>query len=129
MGHDSIILLSGIVAGFILFQSAINAPLLFKYLNIEQARPVLRGIFPVLFVVNAGLGAAIMVIALLIAASTLAIAVGAVTLIGSLSCRLLVPATNLAADQNDNARFARLHRISVIITMAILLINLGWIFF
>ena len=129
MGQNIAILLSGIIAGCILFQSAINAPLLFKYLNIEQARPILRGIFPVLFVVNSVLGGAIVVIALLMSASKLALAAGAATLIGSVFCRLLVPATNLAADQNNQARFALLHRISVIVTMGLLLLNLGWPFF
>ena len=123
------ILLSGIVAGFILFQSAINAPLLFKNLSIDQARPVLRGLFPVLFRVNAALGILILGVGYLLAGSLVASIAGAVTLMGSVICVLLVPATNRAADNDNQAVFNRLHRISVLLTMLVLLTNLVWMFF
>ena len=41
--------LSGLMAGMILFQAALNAPTIFKVFSEEQAGPFLRVIFPKLF--------------------------------------------------------------------------------
>ncbi len=41
--------LSGLMAGMILFQAALNAPTIFKVYSEEQAGPFLRVIFPKLF--------------------------------------------------------------------------------
>ena len=48
--------LSGLMAGMILFQAALNAPTIFKVYSEEQAGPFLRVIFPKLFLNVAILG-------------------------------------------------------------------------
>ena len=55
--HEFTILVSGIISGIILFQSAIVAPSVFKTLNADQASPFLRSVFPKLFRLVAILGA------------------------------------------------------------------------
>ena len=122
-----IILLSGIVSGFILFQSAINAPLLFKHLTIEQARPILRTIFPILFRVVAAIGGLMFILSLTSVAEPIVMIVTLLTLLLSLVCAMLVPATNRAADKDDSQAFNRLHRISVSLTVVVLVANLAWL--
>lgn len=124
---NSFILLSGIVSGFIIFQSFINAPLLFKTLTIEQARPLLRKIFPILFITNAVIGLIMTTVALIAQLTLIMLIVGLVTFIFSAICMLLVATTNRAADENNNDRFRVLHTLSVALTMIIMLINLLWI--
>lgn len=125
---DIMVLTSGIISGFILFQSAINAPLIFKTLDIEHARPLLRSIFPILFKVVAALGAVMLALSLVDGAGIVVLAVSLLTVIISTTCALLVPATNRAADVGDERRFHRLHQVSVLLTVLVLVANLGWLF-
>lgn len=128
MIYNFLILISGLIAGCILFQTAINAPVIFTRLQPEHARPVIRAIFPILFRVMAVLGALITVLALIGNQPTLVICVGILTLVLPTVCALLVPKTNAATDAGDTKTFNKLHRISVILTMLVLLLNLGWMF-
>ena len=105
----------------------INAPLLFKTLTIEQARPLLRKIFPILFITNAVIGFIMTVVALIPQSTLTMLIVGLITFIFSTISMLLVAATNRAADENNNNRFRVLHTLSVVLTMIIMLINLLWI--
>ena len=129
MLNHLIILLSGLVSGFIVFQSAINAPLIFKTLPMDQARPFLRSVFPILFKAVAALGVAMLVLAVISDASAATLLIAGFTVVMSIICALLVPATNKAADEGDQPRFQRLHRISVILTVAVLVANLALAFF
>lgn len=124
-----LLLLSGVVAGMILYQSAVVAPTLFKSLEIEQTRPVLRKLFPMLFRIAALIGGFMFVLAVVSEADVLVVLVGLLTLLLALVCALMVPSTNRAADEEDTAKFARLHRISVSLTLVVLILNLGWLFF
>lgn len=126
---ETVVLLSGIISGFILFQSAINAPLIFKTLDMEHARPLIRGIFPILFKVVAVMGVIMLALALVSGSSSIAIGVSALTVILATTCALLVPATNRAADSEDEKGFHRLHQLSVVLTLTVLLANLSWVFF
>ena len=129
MLEHSLILLSGLVSGLILFQSAINAPLIFKTLDRSHAGPLLRRIFPILFKVIAVLGALMLTAAWLGGANPLPVWVGGLTLVCALTCALLVPATNRATDTGNEATFHRLHLTSVVLTVGALLANLCWPFF
>ena len=119
-----LVLLSGIISGFIIFQSAINAPLIFKTLHIDQARPFLRSVFPILFKTVAALGVVMVVLALLNDNHWITLAICVFTVILSTTCALLVPATNRASDAGDQQQFQRLHKISVMLTVAVLVNNL-----
>ncbi|MEO0369055.1 MAG: DUF4149 domain-containing protein [Pseudomonadota bacterium] len=126
--HALAVLLSGLVAGGILFQSAVNAPLIFNTLEIAQARPLLRAIFPRLFRVSAALGVLLFAVVLMADLGFAAFSAAVVTVLFSVIAAALVPATNRAADDGDQEKFKALHRISVLLTMVVLLVNLGWPF-
>ena len=113
----------------ILFQSAIVAPIVFKNLEGEHAKVFLRSLFPKLFVTCAVLGLiSLCQFALWGEPSGYAYAVPLITIIAMVTCYTIVPATNRAKDAGDHQQFARLHKVSVYLTMSVLLANLGWIY-
>ena len=115
-------LLCGLVAGTIVFHSAIVAPTVFRTLGERDASVFLRTIFPKFFlfltlinVVNVLLALidgqfGVMVMAA-ISAVLMGIAYG------------IIPMTNRSRDEGKQQRFAKLHRISVLLTVAVLSIN------
>jgi len=128
MIESSINLFSGVIVGFILFQSVINAPLLFKTLEISMARPLLRAIFPILFKINTLLSAGLIALAFA-GAHNLKILIGAAaSFILSLLCALAVPYTNRAADAGNQRAFKIWHTFSVVVTMIVLVVNIAIIY-
>ena len=115
-------LLCGLVAGTIVFHSAIVAPTVFRTLGERDASVFLRTIFPKFFlfltlinVVNVLLALiddqfGVMVMAA-ISAVLMGIAYG------------IIPMTNRSRDEGLRQRFAELHRVSVLLTVAVLSIN------
>ena len=115
-------LLCGLVAGTIVFHSAIVAPTVFRTLNERDASVFLRTIFPKFFlfltlinVVNVLLALidgqfGVMVMAA-ISAVLMGIAYG------------IIPMTNRSRDEGLQQRFSQLHRVSVLLTVAVLSIN------
>jgi len=122
------ILISGLVCGVILFQTAIIAPSVFKILKPENAGPFLRSIFPKLFMFVAFLSSAGLILSL-ISGTDISIYVYAFSLIFMSICYYIVPMTNQARDSGDDKTFRNLHTISVVLTMLVLISNLGWMFF
>ena len=119
------ILISGIICGLILFQSIFVAPTVFKELA-EGHRPViLRSLFPKLFKSIATLG---LVFLLLAIESMSGYILGLITTISGIICLSLIGATNKAKDEGNSKKFALLHRISVLLTMTVLVFNTFWIF-
>ena len=115
-------LLCGLVAGTIVFHSAIVAPTVFRTLGERDASVFLRTIFPKFFlfltlinVVNVLLALidgqfAVMVMAA-ISAVLMGVAYG------------IIPMTNRSRDEGLQQRFSQLHRVSVLLTVAVLSIN------
>ena len=125
---DSIpIFISGLITGMIIFQTSVIAPSVFKTLSEEGAGPFLRSIFPKLFLIILVLGAFQAILSIIQASITLTV-VGFITLTSMLISYLIVPATNKARDENDQKSFKRLHLISVILTVIVLLTNILFIF-
>ncbi len=122
------ILISGLICGVILFQTAIIAPSVFKILKPENAGPFLRSIFPKLFMFVAFLSSAGLILSL-ISGTDISIYVYAFSLIFMSICYYIVPMTNQARDSGDDKTFRNLHTISVVLTMLVLISNLGWMFF
>ena len=122
------ILLSGLICGVILFQTAIIAPSIFKVLSPDNAGPFLRTIFPKLFMFVAVLSGVGFVLSFISSNNT-----GLVVFFGSLLfmliCYYIVPMTNRARDAGNDNAFKRLHTVSVVLTMIVLLSNLLWAFF
>ncbi|MBM75177.1 MAG: hypothetical protein CMK59_07235 [Proteobacteria bacterium] len=127
--HSVQILCSGMVAGFILFQSAIVAPTVFTVVSEDNRGPLLRRVFPKLFKSVAAMGLFILLLSFVRQPdSWSSYAVGGFTLVSSMLCDGLIPATNQARDSGEDKRFAQLHRLSVLLTLSVLFVNLLWIF-
>ncbi len=108
--------LSGLMAGMILFQAALNAPTIFKVFSEEQAGPFLRVIFPKLFLNVAILSLVGLLIAMIGDRLSLQFLFFSALLMMSIAY-LLVPATNKARDDGRDKSFKYLHLISVILTL------------
>ena len=123
------ILISGLVCGLIIFQSAFVAPTVFRDLP-EESRPViLRSLFPKLFK-SITLAGILLTLLALLEGSNLIIAycVGVFTFLAGLICNSMIGATNRARDDGNDKLFSTLHRISVLLTVSVLLTNLIWVF-
>ena len=121
------ILLSGLICGVILFQTAIIAPSIFKVLSPDNAGPFLRTIFPKLFMFVAALSGVGFVLSF-ISSNTTGLIVFFGSLLFMLICYYIVPMTNRARDAGNDNAFKRLHTVSVVLTMIVLLSNLLWVF-
>lgn len=118
------LLLSGLSAGVILFQTAIIAPTVLRGLGADHAGPFLRKVFPKFFVMLAIIG---IINTSISVASGLSdhVWVGLTTFVlGSLSY-LLIPMTNRHRDEGNESSFKRLHRASVLMTVIMLIANLS----
>ena len=115
-------LLCGLVAGTIVFHSAIVAPTVFRTLGERDASVFLRTIFPKFFLFLTLINVINFLLALIdgqfgvmvmaaISAVLMGVAYG------------IIPMTNRSRDEGLQQRFAQLHRISVLLTVAVLSIN------
>jgi FtsH-binding integral membrane protein len=111
-------LLAGISLGIIVFQSAVVAPLVFTQLKNDTSGPFLRALFPRFFLILAGLSLAMSITSQL-AGFTPGILLGGITLGFSLLAYAIIPATNRARDEARTPTFKRLHLASVLLTLAI----------
>ena len=121
------ILLSGLICGVIIFQTAIIAPSTFKVLSSDNAGPFLRLIFPKLFMFVSMLSLIGLVLSL-ISSNALGLIVFFGSLLFMLICYYIVPITNRVRDEGNDIAFKRLHTVSVVLTMLVLLSNLLWVF-
>lgn len=102
--------------GMLLFAAGFAA-FLFKVLPMAEARALIRKAFPPFYlfvIVTAGVGA-------LLAAgvdSTAALVLAAISVTTVPTRLVLMPAINTATDNGQRQRFARLHGVSVVITLA-----------
>jgi hypothetical protein len=119
-------LLSGVISGMILFQTAIVAPVVFTTLDAENASKFLRKIFPKFFMVIFILGISALIVSSAIL-SIQGIIIAAITAISMFISYLVVPATNKARDEERSKAFRRLHTLTVVLTLFTLLANLSWI--
>ncbi len=123
---------AGVWVGAIVFQSAVVAPAVFVHLDEASARSFLRTLFPRFFrfgltcgalmlagVVGYGAAAGWSATLILLAAGT-----GVMIALESISLAM-VPHINAARDAGEfgRAKFARLHRTSVLLTVTILLLG------
>ena len=115
---------SGIVVGIIIFQSFIVAPSLFKHVNEKDTSSFLRHVFPKMFILIATISVISFIVSFAIEENRFFIkAVSLATIISMIVCYLMVPATNRAKDAKKEVVFQRLHAVSVILTVVILLLN------
>ena len=118
-------LLSGIISGMILFQTAVVASVVFTTLDSENASKFLRKIFPRFFLIIFFLGVVGLLISFLYN-NIYGYTVYGITSLAMIISYLVVPATNKARDENKSTTFRRLHTVTVVLTLFTLLANLSW---
>ena len=118
-------LLSGIISGMILFQTAVVASVVFTTLASENASKFLRKIFPRFFLIIFFLGVVGLLISFLYN-NIYGYTVYGITSLAMIISYLVVPATNKARDENKSTTFRRLHTVTVVLTLFTLLANLSW---
>lgn len=127
---------AGVWIGTIVFQSAVVAPAVFVDLDEAAARSLLRTLFPRFF--RLGLVCGVLMLAALLGFGIVAgwtATTGALASMASVMIVLeaislaLVPHINAARDagQAGQARFERLHRASVLLTVTILLLGIAFL--
>ena len=123
------VIISGAICGIILLQTSVIAPSVFKYLDQNQTRDLLRAIFPKFFLFILFLGILSLIAGLINQIKIDGqIIIGTITVMLSLLCYSIIPVTNEAKDKNNQKRFKLLHKVSVISTVIILVTNLSSVF-
>ena len=123
------ILISGISAGAILFQSFIVASSIFKVLPEENAGVLLRNLFPKFFLFLAALALVGLAIGLVNGLKFFPLVfLQLLNFIFFIVCYSLIPATNRARDQENKKTFGILHTVSVLLTLLALIFNLSLVF-
>ena len=123
------ILISGISAGVILFQSFIVASSIFKVLPEENAGLLLRNLFPKFFLFLAALALVGLAIGLVNGLKFFPLVfLQLLNFIFFVVCYSLIPATNRARDQENKKTFGILHTVSVLLTLLALIFNLSLVF-
>lgn len=129
LGSTFFILISGISAGVILFQSFVVASSIFKVLPEDNAGILLRNLFPKFFQFLAALALAALTIGLVYGLEFFPLVfMQLVNFIFFVVCYSLIPATNRARDEDNKKRFGILHTVSVLLTLLALIINLSLVF-
>ena len=129
LGSTFFILISGISAGVILFQSFVVASSIFKVLPEDNAGILLRNLFPKFFQFLAALALAALAISLVYGLEFFPLVfMQLVNFIFFVVCYSLIPATNRARDEDNKKRFGILHTVSVLLTLLALIINLSLVF-
>ena len=129
LGSTFFILISGISAGVILFQSFVVASSIFKVLPEDNAWILLRNLFPKFFQFLAALALAALTIGLVYGLEFFPLVfMQLANFIFFVICYSLIPATNRARDENNKKKFGILHTVSVLLTLLALIINLSLVF-
>jgi len=129
LGSTFFILISGISAGVILFQSFVVASSIFKVLPEDNAGILLRNLFPKFFLFLAALSLTGLAIGLVYSLEFFPlIFMQLVNFIFFVICYSLIPATNKARDEDNKKTFGMLHTVSVLLTLLALIINLSLVF-
>ena len=119
----------GMIVGIIILQTSIVAPTLFKKLNIEDFGRAIRALWPKFFILLVILGGASLVTLYFEDNPTIPqYAISASTTLFALICYVIIPATNRATDEGDQKKFNLLHKISVYLTVIMLVTNIGFLF-
>ena len=129
LGSTFFILISGISAGVILFQSFVVASSIFKVLPEDNAGILLRNLFPKFFQFLAALALAALTIGLVYGLEFFPLVfMQLANFIFFVICYSLIPATNRARDENNKKTFGMLHTVSVLLTLLALITNLSLVF-
>ena len=120
-------LLGGVAIGLIVFQSGVIAPVISKTLESPFNGQVLRSLWPKFFLILVGVGAVFMIASLFGGATNnvLDVLFGVLVIGLPLLAYSIIPATNRARDEGRSRSFSLLHRMSVILTVLLLILYIA----
>ena len=117
------LIISSIIVGIILFQSALVAPAINRLINAEDASVFLRYIWPKFFLIIAILSLASFVAIVINSNQNLYKYVSIVSFVLMLICYLITPMINDAKDSLNDQLWTALHLSTIILTFITLIIN------
>ena len=119
----------GVTVGVIILQVAIIIPTLSKKLAEDDFGKAIRALWSKFFALSAVLGAiSSAVIYFTGDGGNSHLAISGFTFLAASTCYLIIPATNQAKDEGNTKRFNMLHKLSVWLTVAMLLANIAFLF-
>ena len=111
-------------------QVSIVAPTIFRLIDMKDTGPFLRSVFPKLFLTVIILSIISLLFIYFYGVNNKAPLIASlVTAVAMTICYVMVPATNAAKDSGNENLFKKLHSASVLLTVIVLIVNLGWCFF
>ena len=120
---------AGLTVGLILLQTAIVAPSLAKTLSREEYGVSIRTIWNKFFLLLSGLGiATLMVLWLTSLDAAIPFVIAGCTVVLPAICYAMIPALNRATDTGDTSLLKKLHVASVLLTVGVLIGNIGFLF-
>ena len=115
---------SAMIVGITLFQSALVAPAINKFINIEDASVFLRYIWPKFFIIIAAISLASFIILVINSNQHLFKYISSISFVLMLICYLITPMINEAKDSLNNQLWTVLHMSTIILTLITLIINI-----
>jgi len=119
----------GLIVGAIILKVAIIAPTMFKTLDSSNFGKAIRPLWPKFFAMVVVLSIFSLITVYLhsdLSVYHMIIAVSSIVL--AAICYVIIPATNRATDNGDHRTFKILHRISVSLTVILLILNIAFPF-
>ena len=117
------LIISSIIVGIILFQSALVAPAINRLINAEDASVFLRYIWPKFFMIIAILSLTSFAVVVINSNQNLYKYISLVSFVLMLICYLITPMINDAKDSLNDQLWTALHLSTIILTFITLIIN------
>ena len=119
----------GAIVGIIILQVSIIAPTLFRTLEMEEFGKAIRKIWPKFFILVTSI-ATIGLVSMLVTGdgNNIHLGIAGFTAVSASFCYAIIPATNRATDEGNKKKFDILHKLSVWLTVAMLLTNIAFLF-
>ena len=119
----------GAIVGIIILQVSIIAPTLFRTLDIDEFGKAIRKIWPKFFILVTAV-ATFGLVSMLITSdgNNIHLGISGFTALSAAVCYGIIPATNRATDEGNKKKFDILHKLSVWLTVAMLIANIAFLF-
>ena len=121
---NSPLILSSVIVGIILFQSALVAPAINKLINATDASIFLRFIWPKFFLIISIISLASFVIIMIYSSQDFFKYLSFISFLLMLICYFITPSINEAKDSLNEQLWTVLHLSTIIITLATLILNI-----
>ena len=118
------LILSSVIIGIILFQSALVAPAINKLINPTDASIFLRYIWPKFFLIISVISLASFVIIMIYSSQDFFKYLSFISFLLMLICYFITPSINEAKDSFNDQLWTVLHLSTIIITLATLILNI-----